>query len=101
MKRTLLLLVVPILTAIVTAGDVLAQGCAMCKENAAAAGEQYANGFNYAILAMVFLPATLVSGVSIFVIRANYMKKHPESTLSLFGIIKESIAEWRQARNSR
>jgi hypothetical protein len=80
-------------------GEVLAQGCAMCKENAASAGEQVANGFNYAILAMVFLPATLVSGVSLFVIRANYLKKHPESTLSYFGILKESIQEWRTKRS--
>jgi hypothetical protein len=76
-------------------GNAVAQGCAMCKENAAAAGEQVANGFNYAILAMVFLPATLVSGASLFVIRANYLKKHPESTLSIFGIIREVIKERR------
>ena len=99
MKRTAALIIAPVLSAILFAGDVLAQGCAMCKENAAAAGEQVANGFNYAILAMVFLPATLVSGVSIIVLRANYLKKHPDTTLSFFGIMREAVKEWRNNRS--
>jgi len=100
MRRTAYLLLANLFSLAIVVGDVLAQGCAMCKENAAGAGEQVANGFNYAILAMVFLPATLVSGVSIFVIRATYIKKHPQTTLSTFGILLESIKEWRSSRKS-
>ena len=96
MKRTALIVFVEFLVfSVYHVGNAMAQGCAMCKENAAAAGEQVANGFNYAILAMVFLPATLVSGASLFVIRANYLKRHPESTLSTFGILREVIKERR------
>jgi hypothetical protein len=100
MKRILSIVLVNLFSLAITAGNALAQGCAMCKENAAGAGEQVANGFNYAILAMVFLPATLVSGVSIFVIRANYRKRHPETTFSTPRILFESIKEWRASRNS-
>jgi hypothetical protein len=95
MKRIFFLLAANILSVAITACDVLAQGCAMCKENAASAGADVANGFNYAILAMVFLPATLVSGVSIFVVRANYLKKHPGANLSTLAIIREVIKERR------
>lgn len=74
--------------------NALAQ-CAMCKESVANASDGVAKGFNYGVLAMVFLPATLVSGVSLFVIRASYLKKHPGSNLSTLGILRESFKERR------
>lgn len=94
-KKAIFTIGITLFSAIAFAAEAMAQGCAMCKENAAAAGERIANGFNYGILAMVFLPATLVSGVTLFVIRASYLKKHPESTLSTFGIIREYLKERR------
>lgn len=83
------------LSAVIKAEQVLAQACPMCKESAANQGEKLAEGFQSSIYAMVFLPAVLVSSVSVFVIKASYMKKHPDTKLGTFGILKEYIKEKR------
>lgn len=83
------------LTAIIFAEQAFAQACPMCKESAANQGEKLAEAFQASIYAMVFLPAILVSSVSVFVIKASYMKKHPDSKLGTFGILKEYIRERR------
>jgi hypothetical protein len=83
------------LSAVISAEQVFAQACPMCKESAANQGPRLAEGFQHSIYAMVFLPAALVSSVSVFVIKASYMKKHPDSKLGTFGILKEYIKERR------
>lgn len=83
------------LSALISAEKVFAQACPMCKESASNQGEKLAEGFQSSIYAMVFLPAVLVSSVSVFVIKASYMKKHPDTKLGTFGILKEYIKEKR------
>ncbi len=95
MKKLFYSSVVFALSAVISAEQAFAQACPMCKESAANQGPRLAEGFQHSIYAMVFLPAILVSSVSIFVIKASYMKKHPESKLGTFGILKEYIKERR------
>jgi hypothetical protein len=93
MKKLFYSSAVLIFSAVIWAEQALAQACPMCKESAANQGEKLAEGFQASIYAMVFLPAVLVSTVSVFVIKASYMKKHPDSKLGTFGIIREYIKE--------
>lgn len=86
-----------IFTVLMNASQALAQSCPMCKESAANQGEKLAEGFQASIYAMVFLPAVLVSTVSVFVIKASYMKRHPDSTLGTFGILREYMKDRRQS----
>ncbi|HET9137484.1 MAG TPA: hypothetical protein VFO76_12685 [Candidatus Kapabacteria bacterium] len=81
-----------ILVAIVFAANaVFAQSCPMCKESMTQAGKKLSDGFYYSIITMAFLPMGLVSGGAVFVIRSSYLKRHPESTLSTFGIVREVV----------
>ena len=73
------------------ASSVFAQSCPMCKESMTNAGQKLSEGFYYSIISMAFLPMSLVAGGAIFVIRSSYVKRHPDTTLSTFGIIREVV----------
>ena len=73
------------------ASSVFAQSCPMCKESMTNAGQKLSEGFYYSIMSMAFLPMSLVAGGAIFVIRSSYIKRHPETTLSTFGIVREVV----------
>ncbi len=100
MKKIGLNLFIAFVGILTTAEFTFAQSCPMCKESLTGAGERLSNGFYNSIMAMVFLPATLVGGVSIFVIRANYLKNHPDSELSTIGMIREYLKQ-RKNRNAQ
>jgi hypothetical protein len=82
-----------LLAIILVANTVFAQSCPMCKESMTQAGKKLSDGFYYSIITMAFLPMGLVSGGAVFVIRSSYLKRHPDSTLSTFGIIREVAKE--------
>ncbi|HYM20537.1 MAG TPA: hypothetical protein VEW28_05985 [Candidatus Kapabacteria bacterium] len=78
---------------IVIAQAAFAQSCPMCKESMTAAGKKLSDGFYYSIISMAFLPMGLVSGGAIFIIKSSYKQRHPESTLSTYGMVREVIKE--------
>ena len=75
------------------AGSTFAQSCPMCKESMTEAGKKLSEGFYYSILSLAFLPMSLVGSVAVFVVRTSYVKKHPDTTLSTFGIIRQAIKD--------
>ena len=79
------------LVLISVASSVFAQSCPMCKEAMSSAGKKLSDGFYYSIISMAFLPMSLVAGGAIFVIRSSYVKRHPDTALSTFGIIREVV----------
>ena len=97
MKKTALFLILIIAVIITNADFVMAQSCPMCKESMTNAGQRLSEGFYNSIIALVFLPASLVGGLSVFVIRANYLKKNPDSKLSTIGMVREYL----KARKNR
>ena len=92
MKKTTIQLLLIAAIVLVT-GAAFAQSCPMCKESMTAAGKKLSDGFYYSIISMAFLPMSLVSGAAVFVIKSSYQKRHPESTLSTYGMVKEAIKE--------
>jgi hypothetical protein len=92
MKKTAIQLVV-IAVIVLVAGAAFAQSCPMCKESMTAAGKRLSDGFYYSIISMAFLPMGLVSGAAAFVAKASYQRRHPDSTLSTYGMIKEALKE--------
>jgi hypothetical protein len=78
---------------VMTASLVFAQSCPMCKEAMTSAGKRLSDGFYYSIITLAFLPMGLVSGGAIFVIKSSYLKRHPETTLSTYGMVRASIRE--------
>jgi hypothetical protein len=97
MKKTYYSLVAVICSAFVSAAA-FAQSCPMCKESMTQEGARLSEGFYYSILEMAFLPMALVSTVSVMVVRASYLKKHPDSKLSTYGIFREFVKERRANR---
>ncbi len=55
------------------------------------AGKKLSDGFYYSIISLAFLPMSLVASGAIFVIRSSYIKRHPDTTLSTFGIVREVV----------
>ena len=100
MKRTTVITSILTLAVLVIAGTAFAQSCPMCKESMTAAGKKLSDGFYYSIISMAFLPMGLVTGAAAFVMKSSYQKRHPDTTLSLFGIIRESVKE-RFGRQNR
>lgn len=98
MKKTFYSFVAVICSALVSAAA-FAQSCPMCKESMTQEGQRLSEGFYNSIMEMAFLPMVLVGTVSVFVVRASYMKKHPDSKLSTFGIFREYIKEHRANRS--
>jgi hypothetical protein len=97
MKKTYYTLVAFVASSLVSAAA-YAQSCPMCKESMTQEGQRLSEGFYQSIMEMAFLPMVLVGTVSVFVVRASYMKKHPDSNLSTFGIFREYIKERRANR---
>jgi hypothetical protein len=100
MKKTALSFFIALVGIIISAESILAQSCPMCKESVSNSGQRLSEGFYNSILALVFLPASLVGGLSIYVIRAKYRKEHPDSDLSTIGMIREYLRE-RKNRDSQ
>ena len=76
------------------AGSAFAQSCPMCKESMTAAGAKLSEGFYDSIMSMFLLPISMIGGGTIFVMKAAWVKQHPEAEdLSFFGVMKEIAKE--------
>ena len=76
------------------AGSAFAQSCPMCKESMTAAGAKLSEGFYDSIMSMFILPISMIGGGTIFVMKAAWVKQHPEAEdFSFLKVMKEIAKE--------
>jgi hypothetical protein len=70
-KEWFILAAVALASALVTAPELLAQGCAMCKTVAAAQSKEAATSLNWGILLLLVPPVTIMSSILLFAFRCR------------------------------
>jgi hypothetical protein len=79
---------------ILIAGSAFAQSCPMCKESMTQAGQKLSEGFYDSIMSMFILPISMIGGGTIFVMKAAWVKQHPEAEdFSFLKVMKEIAKE--------
>jgi hypothetical protein len=70
-KVWFILVAVALASALVSAPELLAQGCAMCKTVAAAQSKEAATSLNWGILLLLVPPVTIMSSILLFAFRCR------------------------------
>ena len=70
-KGWFILAAVALVSAVVNAPELLAQGCAMCKTVASAQSKEAAASLNWGILLLLVPPVTIMSGLLLFAFRCR------------------------------
>jgi len=92
MKKTTIQLLI-VAAVMLIAASAFAQSCPMCKESMTSAGKKLSDGFYYSIISMAFLPMSLVAGTALFLVKSSYERRHPDTTLSTYGMVIASFKE--------
>ncbi len=80
------------------AGSAFAQSCPMCKESMTQAGQKLSEGFYDSIMSMFILPISMIGGGTIFVMKAAWVKQHPEAEDFSFIRVMKEIAKEKMGR---